>query len=279
MSVKFKEEGHLYQSIVPDNIDWISVTSLVSSFKQPFDTKKKSESSSKNKKSKWYGMTPQEIQQAWSNEAKRSTDLGTWYHNQREQDLTSHSTITVSGKPLPIVRPIYKDEFKIAPDQKLQEGIYPEHFVYLKSIGICGQSDLVEIINGKVNILDYKTNKEIKVKGFVGWDGKVQRMSYPLSRLDDCHLMHYNLQLSLYMYIILKHNPKLSPGKLSLSHIRFKEQDRDKHDNPVYLLDSQGNFIVDEVIPYDLPYLKADVISLIQYLQDNRSKIKTKKQW
>ena len=34
--------------------------------------------------------------------------------------------------------------------------------VYLKSARLCGQADLVEIVNGYINITDYKTNKEIK---------------------------------------------------------------------------------------------------------------------
>ena len=53
---------------------------------------------------------------------------------------------------------------KIAPDQKLSNGVYPEHFVYLKSLGICGQADLVTIVNGKINIIDYKTNVKISFK-------------------------------------------------------------------------------------------------------------------
>ena len=50
---------------------------------------------------------------------------------------------------------------KKAPDQKLADGIYPEHMTYLKSASLCGQADRIEVINGKVNIYDYKTNKEI----------------------------------------------------------------------------------------------------------------------
>jgi hypothetical protein len=53
-----------------------------------------------------------------------------------------------------VVVPIFKPSgetngIRIAPSQKLDPGIYPEHMVYLKSAGICGQSDLVEVVNGK----------------------------------------------------------------------------------------------------------------------------------
>ena len=51
-----------------------------------------------------------------------------------------------------------------------------------------------------------KTNKEIKEKGFTNWEGITSKMYKPVSHLDDCNLKHYNLQLSLYAYIIKKHN-------------------------------------------------------------------------
>ena len=142
--------------------------------------------------------------------------------------------------------------------------------VYLKSAGICGQSDLVEVVNGKVNITDYKTNKEIKTEGFTNWDGVTQKLSAPVAHLDDCHLNHYALQLSMYMYIIIKHNPRLSPGKLLIHHIVFEEAGRDKYDNPISALDNQGNPIVKSIIPYDLPYLKQEIITLINWLKDGK---------
>jgi hypothetical protein len=78
------------------------------------------------------------------------------------------------------------------------------------------------------------------------------------------------------MFIILKHNPKLKPGKLIIHHILFEESGRDKYDNPVTALDSTGNPIVKDVVPYDVPYLKMEAIALIHWLEDNRSKIKPK---
>lgn len=278
MSVIFKPEYHQYKSIEDDGIDWISVTSLLHHFKEPFDTDAVAKRVSTKKNSKWYGMTPEEIKQAWSNEAKRSTDLGTWYHNQREEDIVGCDSIVMNGVRLPIQRPLYNpDGSKTAPDQKISNGIYPEHFVYLKSAGICGQSDLVEVINGTVNITDYKTNKEIKTEGFKNWEGVTKKMGGPLSHLDDCNLNHYNIQLSMYMYIILKHNPKLKPGKLLLHHILFEEQDRDKYDNPVYKLDPQGNFILKDIYPYEMPYLKQECIQIINWVCDNRHNLKSKK--
>ena len=268
MSVIFKPQNHKYESVDSDGIEWTSVTSFISKYKKPFDAQSVAEKSSKSKKSKWYGMSVEDILQAWENESTRAIDQGNWYHNQREADLLELNTIERHGCILPIIRPLVTDDVKYAPSQKLVEGMYPEHFVYLKSAGICGQSDLVEVAKGYVNITDYKTNKEIKKESYVNWEGISQKMLTPVSHLDDCNFWHYALQLSTYMYIILKHNPKLKPGKLTIHHVLFYTEGTDKFGNPITKLDDQGEPMVKKIVPYDLPYLKAEVINLIKHKQD-----------
>lgn len=277
MSLIFRPENHEYISTDGSETSWLSVTSFLSNFKQPFDPEAVSQRVSKSKKSKWYGMTPEDIREAWKSEARRATDLGTWYHNQREADICGLSTIQREGLEIPVFGPSVDDTgIKHAPDQRLQEGIYPEHMVYLKSIGLCGQSDLVEVVRKKINITDYKTNKEIKTSGFINWEGKVTKMLPPIAHLDDCNFVHYSLQLSFYMYMILKHNHMLSPGTMTLHHIIFEEQAKDKYGNPVALLDSHGDPIVKDIVPYEVPYLKQEVITLINWLKENRDKVKKK---
>ena len=229
MSIIFNAADHSYKSIDAEGIDWISVTSLLSNFKKPFDAEKVAASVTKKTKSKWFGIPPEKILELWKAEADRATTLGTFYHNQREADICSLSSIELEGLPIPIYKPIEEDSQKRAPEQKLTDGIYPEHMVYIKSAGICGQSDLVEVVNSKVNIIDYKTNKEIKKESFKNWEGISDKMSHPISHLDDCNFNHYALQLSIYMYIILKHNRKLKPGKIYIHHVLFEKEGTDYH--------------------------------------------------
>ncbi len=276
MIVTFTQQNHKYASIEPDGIEWLSVTSFISNFKQPFEADKIAEKSAKNKKSKWYGMTPEDIKAAWKAEANRATSLGTWYHNCRERDICELSTMERHGHVVPVIKPIEKDGIKFSPNQKLSNGVYPEHMVYLKSAGLCGQSDLVEVINGEVHITDYKTNKEIKVEGYTNWEGITQKMLAPVLHLDDCNLNHYALQLSLYMFIILKHNPKLKFGSLTIHHIMFDEVDKDKFGNPITALDTNGDPIVKDIVQYDLSYMKQEVIAILHWLEDNRHKLKPK---
>jgi len=269
MSIVFKANDHSYTSIDDSDIKWVSVTKLVSNFKEPFDAEGVAAKVSKNKKSKWYGKTAKEIQAAWKEESERALELGTFYHNQREADLCALASIEKEGFILPIYTPIEKDGIKYAPDQKISPGIYPEHMVYLKSAGICGQSDLVEVVGDKVNIIDYKSNKKIETESFVNWEGISKKMLFPVNHLDDCNYYHYALQLSIYMYIILKHNPKLKPGNIYIHHVTFEQESENEFGYPIYAKDPEGNPIVKEVTPIEVPYLKDEVISVIQHIKEH----------
>ena len=270
MALKFIEEGHIYESTDEDKIKWTGVTSFIGKFKPKFDKEGQAKKSSKNKRSKWYGMTTKEILEAWDNETNRAIKLGNFYHNQREADMLGLNTIGRHGVEVPIIKPIIDDQgIKIAPNQKLEEGIYPEHLVYLKSIGLCGQADLVEVVNGYININDYKTNKEIKSKGFTNWEGITNKMYNPISHLDDCNLNHYNLQLSIYAYIVKKHNPKLKIGKLTIQHVKFKQVGEDSNGYPINE-HVNGEPVLEKIKIYELPYLKDEVISLMMWIKDNQ---------
>lgn len=275
----FHPDNHSYESVNPEEkIDWISVTTLVSALKQGFDAPKIAAKVCKNKKSKWYGLTPEKIIEIWNAESKRATDLGTFYHNQREADILECDSITRYDIKLEVIAPKVDEKgIKTASEQKLTDGIYPEHLVYMKSAGVCGQSDLVEIADNIVYITDYKTNKEIKTSSFVNWEGLSQKMDQPISHLDDCNYSHYALQLSIYMYMIIKHNPKLKPGSLILHHVAFETEGEDEFGYPISKLNAQGEPIVKEIIPYTLPYLKEEVIAIFNWLKSNRDVVKSKK--
>ncbi len=278
MSIVFNSKDHSYRSNDGSEIDWISVTTLVSHFKKPFEAKKIAEKVSKNKRSKWFGIDPKKIQEIWEAEADRAVTLGTYYHNQREADLCALASIERDGKTVPVIAPVplLESGIKMAPSQKLEEGVYPEHMVYLKSAGICGQSDLVEVVNGKINIIDYKTNKEIKTESFVNWEGASDKMMFPIDNLDDCNFNHYAIQLSVYMYMILKHNPKLKPGRIFIHHVTFEVESEDEYGYPIVKRDNNGEPVVKEVIPIAVPYLIDEVTALMHYIKENGIKIKKK---
>jgi hypothetical protein len=280
MALVFEPKTHSYKSIdSSDDTVWTSVTTLIGHLKQPFDSNAIAKKSASNKKGKWYGMTTEQIQEVWKKESERACGLGNWYHDQRESDIVGCTTINRHDAELPVIRPMFDEHGqKMAPSQKMIDGIYPEHMVYLRSVGICGQSDLVEVANGHVHITDYKTNKEIKSESFKNWEGMSQKMNFPVSHLDDCNLNHYNLQLSIYMFMILKHNPNLKAGKLTIHHIIFEEEDeKDQYGYPVSKLNENGEPIVKEIIQFDLPYLKDEVIAILSWYKENAVSLAKKK--
>lgn len=271
MAIKFTSSDHKYVSLDTEApIDWMSVTTFVAQFKPHFDSVKVAEACSRKKASKWYKLPVSEILEIWESESKRATDLGTWYHNQREKDVLACATVMRDGVDLPIFHPIEKNGMKFAPEQVLKQGIYPEHLVYLKSAGICGQADRVEVINNKIDVYDYKTNKEIKQKGFTNWEGTTKMMLGPCAHLEDCNFNHYALQLSTYLYIILKHNHYLDPGKLEIHHVTFETSGEDKYGYPITLRDSRNEPVVKHVEAYQLPFLKSEVINMIKYTNESR---------
>jgi hypothetical protein len=272
--IQFESEGHAYRNIdANDDFKWVSVTKLVHHFQEPFNAKEVAERCSKGSNPKYAGRDPKEIMQAWQEENERATSLGSWYHDQREKAILDCNTITRDGIELPIISPIVQNGIKLAPNQTLVDGIYPEHFVHLRSASICGQADRVEIVNGKVDIYDYKTSKEIKMRGYEFRDGTRKMLRGPVRHLEDCEFNHYALQLSIYMYVILKYNYNYDPGIMEIHHIEFEVESKNEFGYPVYALDPQGNPIIKKVNPIQLPYLKREVIEMLKYLQINKENI------
>ncbi len=258
--IEFHALNHVYKSIVPDGRTWKSITSIVHSLVTPFDAEIQAVKSSKNSRSKWYGLSPREIIKAWDDEKNRSTELGHWYHDKREQTL-----LTKPG----VIQAVSYTGVKVARDQRLSDGIYPEHIVYLESAGICGQTDEAEVASGILNITDAKSGKEIRRQGYMGYEGEKMMLS-PVSHLGDCEYNHYALQLSLYAYIILKHNPQLKPGKLTIEHVKFQDAGQTKYGYPIYERDDNGGYIVKDIEYIQLPYMVREVQSIISWLKQSK---------
>jgi hypothetical protein len=73
------------------------------------------------------------------------------------------------------------------------------------------------------------------------------------------------------MYIILKHNRRLKPGKLVIQHVKFKKLGETPEGYPIteYV---NGEPVIDDIDYYELPYLRDEVIQLLHHLNENREK-------
>jgi hypothetical protein len=246
--LRFLEKGHVYQDLVDINTKWIGVTTFLGKYKTPFDDNIAYKNSN-DSASKWFGVPAETIKQIWKAEGERSTKLGSWYHRKQEES-------EVTGiQCCPVI-----DDWKYAGDQNLVEGIHPEYLLYNEEYLICGQADRLQVSNGLLNCRDYKSNKKIDR---VSWNGK-KMMLPPIQHLQDCHLTHYSLQLSLYTWIGLQHNPHLQAGKLEVYHVKFVEIGQDKWGYPIYLQDSNGDYVVKNVEVIPVPYLEKEIKMILE---------------
>lgn len=248
-NVAFSEDSHTYWN-VNDNEKYISVTTLIHKFTQPFDKdfwsaykaleklipkdswaieKKSLLSSNKfdkdildlyNISETKFNETQQGILDDWDNENRKSCERGTKIHEEIEHSFykeahdISLQKFGIGGK------------FECKKDYSeldLEYGIYPEYLIYRESddgiLRIAGQVDLIIKSGNEITIVDHKTNKKIEQKsGFNTSTRSNVKMKYPLNNLMDCNFYHYTMQLSTYAWMLQKINPNFVIKDLILNH-------------------------------------------------------------
>lgn len=105
---------------------------------------------------------------------------------------------------------------------RVNRQVLPEMLVSMKTksgVRIAGQIDLAIKDCKDLFIQDYKTNKELKFESYRKPSGKYTMMKEPLSHLMDCNISHYQLQLSLYQYMVRRIYPWLKPNHLTIIHV------------------------------------------------------------
>lgn len=130
----------------------------------------------------------------------------------------------------------------------LEKGVYPEFLISVASkdniLRVSGQIDLLVVDGYDIIIIDYKTNKSIDKTSYYDKSKKSNiMMKYPLDNLQDCNFNHYQLQLSLYAYMLQQINPEYNIKSLKIIHI--------DHDNKQH--------------EYECEYLKNDVERMLKH--------------
>jgi hypothetical protein len=129
---------------------------------------------------------------------------------------------------------------------------------------ICGQSDKVIVVNGKIHIWDYKTDEKIEFKAFSNQWVKPKKLKTPLGHLDDCNGNIYSLKMSLYMYMLWKANKgKFKPGDIMIEHVHLK-RDPENDNLPVIV---NGRPVVLKVEQKKLPYRKKEVMTMLKTIE------------
>ena len=248
-NVAFSEETHTYWN-VDDNEKYISVTTLIHQFTQPFDkdfwsayktlekllpkeswvVEKKSLLTSKkfdpellevyNISKDEFNKAQQELLDLWDEENRKSCERGTKIH------LDIENSFYTKAKDISLQKFGIGGKFeckKDYPELDLQYGAYPEYLIYYESddkvIRLAGQIDLIVKSGNEIYLVDHKTNKKIEQKsGYNSSTRSSVKMKYPLNNLPDCNFYHYTMQLSTYAWMLQKINPNIIIKDLILNH-------------------------------------------------------------
>lgn len=123
-----------------------------------------------------------------------------------------------------------------------QGGIFVEHRIEIpldEEYTLVGVPDCFIIHDGQIDIKDWKVlDSAPKFKSMYEVSKKQnKKMKYPLA-LDDVNGVHYQIQLSIYMWMLLQIRPDLKPGVLEIVWI---QNDKIKKVYPVEYLESKIN--------------------------------------
>lgn len=249
-AIAFNEEEHRYWNVNDESKKFISVTTLIEKFGQPFDrdfwsaykaleklippdnwkVEKKSLLNTKRfDKSildvyditeNEFNKTQQDILDAWDEENRKSCERGTRIHAQLENEFYA------GGKNVELKKFGLGGKFECRrnyTELDLPYGVYPEYLISRTSddgiLNIAGQIDCLVKNGNEIVIIDHKTNKKLDLKGGFNTVTKSSvKMLYPLNNLDDCNFNHYQLQLSTYAWMLQKINPNFVIKDLILNH-------------------------------------------------------------
>lgn len=138
------------------------------------------------------GVDVYEIQKEWKDGNIASQIKGTNFHNMKENKVIADGGTKVEGE--------YFKHYRIPDLTNLNKdvpAVYTELRMFNAEFGLAGTSDKVLVWpNKEFYILDYKTNREIKM------ENKWQKMKPPISHMDDTNYSHYVLQLSTYAWML-----------------------------------------------------------------------------
>lgn len=263
--VVFIEETHKYLNIKHPDRDYISVTTLISKFHEPFDTdfwtsykalealigveefkhspikrmlleKKTFDTEFVHMMSIDYDefmLVKNELIERYARTNREACERGSLYHKQKEDALYNRPPSSLEDLGIKIPELAGKKFSIIRDDCDLttQASLKSEFLLYWSCedniVNLAGQADVIAKVGNDIYILDHKTNaKGIEMHSYYDKKKKTSvRMYPPINYLEDCSLVHYTLQLSFYAWMLQKLNSEFNIKVLRLDHV----DGEDKH--------------------------------------------------
>jgi ATP-dependent exoDNAse (exonuclease V) beta subunit len=224
VKIKFDEKAHTYTHIDTEK-PFISVTTLIGKYKQPFDRDGHSKRVADRE-----GVSQELVLEMWEQEKNRACTRGTNIHKVLEDYINYGEAEGDWGwlcksYDKAVERSI--DSFK---------NVLCENLLYDEEYSVAGTADLIYEHKHEFTIGDFKTNKRFRFSSPYS-----ERLKDPVSHLHNCEFNLYGLQLSLYAYLYEKMS-----GKRCRKCVIFYLQD-------------------DRFLSYHINYMKAEVEALLQH--------------
>ena len=179
--VVFYEDTHSYY--LDGETKLTSITQYISRFKAPFDSDLIA-----GKYAKKHGLVKEDVLKEWKDKGEESCKVGTFVHSIFEDYINEKPLITNSEYPKCQIALLIIDElFKSKRLTPVETELIVYNSEYAGQIDCIAKND-----KGEYFILDWKTNKEIKMSN------KWQTMLGKYQNLDDCSFNHYSIQLDCY---------------------------------------------------------------------------------
>ena len=228
--VIFNEASHTYVNGYTHE-QYISVTTLLSKYKEPFEKDKISKACARKE-----GVTQQEILDKWQKANADSLVFGTKIHKIVENFLKDKSFFNTAT---PEEKSIISSFDEIC---NFNENVLSEHMLYNHEFKIAGTADIIYPEGQYFDVFDLKTNKKFNLFS------QYNKFLYaPLDHLMECEFTVYSLQLSIYAYLY-----SLLTGR-KVRKLAVLYYDRDKN----------------AFIQYPVAYLKSDVINILNDKRKN----------
>lgn len=201
--VKFYPKSHKYKL---GRRTLTSVTQYLGQFFSPFDANaiaKFMAMLSKKRGEKGKGI------KYWKSEWKEAAAHGTRVHNAIEHILDP-------ARPRQELQD--KDSAKVDSalnylQDQAPHPFKPEMVIWDEELGLAGTIDAFYSKKGVVHLVDWKTNKEIKTKGY-----RNAMCAPPIENLPDCSFTKYWFQLNLYAYMLERKGYTI--GTMKLVHLK-----------------------------------------------------------
>lgn len=182
--IVFEPEQHKYYL---NGEEFISATTLIHKFSS-FDADKVAECVARKD-----GKTKDEILAKWKRTADYACKRGTRMHEYLEYIF--------GGKPCEMgtsAKDLYPIADKFKQDIEGKINIIKQEFrLYDIAWKVCGTVDALGEINGNYYVIDWKSNNAINYANQYG-----SKLKAPFNQFDDCEMIVYSLQLSLYKLMI-----------------------------------------------------------------------------